>query len=377
MPHAHESKKLHPAPPSLRRAVDEAEREYPDSVRRRDIRRNVKLTMREIRVRIADIVSTAKPGQQGEDDAVVQARTLLTRTLARMQRFGVEAAGLPGFRHDALIDDLAFFIEGELEFVRLFIRDTAREAKMPLQNRADLYGGSAEAMFWRAWTNVMPSGARIWWRLGVAEHCSDCLLLSSRSPFSLPGTEPNPLPTTPRSGATRCLTNCRCQLSSPAVPAGLIPDVGVEITKMGSLDVDPTSPAALAAATQYLDLAERYAWYMRLHVLDPAGGYGRAAEIIKRGMDDIARTNRQTYRLTLTDRELQAPARAALNAGLRYRASTSLDDDLVLAVATVIAMNYADRGKITAIFDDPPRVELDDERVYQLDDEGRSILLTE
>lgn len=695
MPHAHESKALRPVSAALQRLVDGMGREHPDSVRRRAIR--ILLTRARGRVarKLTDIAMAAKPGKV--EDAVTQARSVLTVEFGRAQRLGLEAAGLGAIEHDDLLDDLAFFVEGELAFFREFARSVAgAEEQMGPEERGRMYGGSAEAMFWRAFVAALPSGARIFWRLGVAEHCVSCLSLSAASPYGLPG-EPNPLPTVPRGGDTlcvvdpearvttgrglvpireiragdqvmthrgrfrrvlkvapstvgargvslvaggrrlfavtddhylatpagwrtakdigsrrlpvytehhvhlpqvhrldpfrledpdvpavpadlsgvwgeegspggsvyfvrdvgegegavanqleddpgrsqegghgeaasvlrsargtlqaqagrpvhrillgggraslgvpvpvavgagerpdpggygsaspgsrsserrgvqpgaddqsvarldahdhrseggdaaaagnriagqaavdmrelrsdirgvpqgqeaasvllsglpcppstpcwdlvieedhsficegvilhNCLTNCRCSLHSDAVPGALFPPVGVEITGMGELDVDPTSPAALAAAGPYLDLAERYAWLLRLSVLDPSGGYGRAAALVRQGIEDLARAMGHRWRMTLTDPEITAPARLARRVGLVYRAAEDLDDDLVLAVAVVIAMNHSDRGKISSVSPDPPMVTLDDQRSYQLDGEGRAILLLE
>jgi hypothetical protein len=81
------------------------------------------------------------------------------------------------------------------------IRDAAIRA------RAQMYvsklGGTANETF------VLASdpGMLLRWRLGAAEHCEDCLRLADKG-----GYHPWELPTYPKAGRTKCLTNCKCWL---------------------------------------------------------------------------------------------------------------------------------------------------------------------
>jgi hypothetical protein len=52
-----------------------------------------------------------------------------------------------------------------------------------------------------------PEGTRFRWVLGKAEHCPDCIVLASQSPFTKQS-----LPTVPKAGATQCRSNCKCKL---------------------------------------------------------------------------------------------------------------------------------------------------------------------
>jgi hypothetical protein len=61
-------------------------------------------------------------------------------------------------------------------------------------------------------------GARVvvWWQLGIAVHCKDCIALSDLSPYYLDVLEGNG--TFPGSGHTRCGLRCRCYLVFESEP---------------------------------------------------------------------------------------------------------------------------------------------------------------
>ena len=74
--------------------------------------------------------------------------------------------------------------------------------------RADMYIDAMDAMFEAGRVDAYPNEATtVHWRLGVADHCPDCVDLALGGPY-----RPDSLPTTPRSGYTQCLSNCQCSL---------------------------------------------------------------------------------------------------------------------------------------------------------------------
>jgi len=96
----------------------------------------------------------------------------------------------------------------ELRYASKFGKDIdAGNLKMPRQRRAMLYAQTLNGIALNAKIEALPDNSRIWWRLGRGEHCIDCLILAANSPY----TKWN-LPTTPRSGDTRCVSNCLCKL---------------------------------------------------------------------------------------------------------------------------------------------------------------------
>ena len=91
--------------------------------------------------------------------------------------------------------------------------------KMPYMKRLDMYGDTLDGMYDLSVAASLPSDVKIYWMLGIAEHCDDCLLLEAGNPYSKFGVGANPLPAVPRSGYTECLSNCKCRLEM-VVPDG-------------------------------------------------------------------------------------------------------------------------------------------------------------
>ena len=78
---------------------------------------------------------------------------------------------------------------------------------MPLEKRVSMYAQTLDGIEGNAWVEDQGDRVVIDWVLGVAEHCPDCLILAANSPYTKLS-----LPTTPRAGSTKCLSNCRCSL---------------------------------------------------------------------------------------------------------------------------------------------------------------------
>lgn len=68
------------------------------------------------------------------------------------------------------------------------------------------------------WSNSLPEGDLIYWRLGGDEGtaCSICPDLAANGPY-----KPNELPTHPGNNETPCLFNCRCYLETQSGAPGL------------------------------------------------------------------------------------------------------------------------------------------------------------
>lgn len=249
------------------------------------------------------------------------------------------------------------------------------EASMSPDQRLLLYGGVVDQAFWRGAASSLPSRTAIHWRLGVAEHCADCLELAGGGPYTAPGEGGNPLPTVPRAGDTRCLGNCRCHLEvEGSIEVGLVNHPGIEVMTIGGIEVDPLSPGAVAAAQLYRNLVERYAWHLRMSAARPGSDHAAIAQRLRQEIEAMAAVWGHGIRFTANRDEILGPVRSARVAGLRH--VIDLDDDLVLAVATAIAMRQIDRGRITSLTTEPPTVTLegDENRVYRLDEAGGALL---
>ena len=99
-------------------------------------------------------------------------------------------------------------IKDEYRYFKKFSDDIAKgEGKMNYQDRAEMYGQALDGLFLQGQVSSLPHETQIYWRLGVAEHCNDCLEFAAGSPYT-----PDTLPAVPRDGTSACLTNCKCFL---------------------------------------------------------------------------------------------------------------------------------------------------------------------
>jgi len=100
---------------------------------------------------------------------------------------------------------LESFLRKEFEFWKKFVVSGVG-AKSEAQ-RIEMYTRTLRGVYYSAKVLEVPPHTLFYWRTSPAEHCSHCLFLASQSPF----TKAN-LPTVPRIGETKCLSNCKCQL---------------------------------------------------------------------------------------------------------------------------------------------------------------------
>lgn len=80
---------------------------------------------------------------------------------------------------------------------------------MPLPRRVKMYADALESFYDSARVMGLPANISVHWLLRHRDEkvCPSCWYLDEHSPYSK-----KTLPTTPRSGLTICLTNCRCRL---------------------------------------------------------------------------------------------------------------------------------------------------------------------
>jgi hypothetical protein len=359
---------------SEQNTLDAAQRQVPDSVERREIVRRVVEARAVIIKELGAIADKVAKKSLTVTEAEEQARLVLIAETAVCAGLGAQCAGLgPEWTLlDSQIDDLTALIEGDIKYFVKFMRSI--EA-MKREDRVRMYGGAADDAFYRGFASSLPSSAVIHWRLGVAEHCEDCLHLAAISPYSKPGGGRNPLPTVPRNGDTECLTNCRCHLEvSAPFETGPFSPIRVEVIGIGPLTVPAMSPGAMAAAVLYQETIERYAYYRRLDAIDPKGGWDAIARDMLREIERMARANGHRVRLAQTDEEIIAPVLLAKAMGMRH--VTKIDDELLQFTATVIAISETDAGKVTATTKSPPTVTIG-ENTYRIDAVGRAILFVE
>ncbi len=106
-------------------------------------------------------------------------------------------------------------VDTEMKFAGGFADDlkagtVGEVGRMSRERRVQMWSQSVDGVAWHGSVESQPDSVRIFWRLGAAEHCPDCLLLAASS--GPDGYTKWNLPTTPRAGDTVCRTKCQCHL---------------------------------------------------------------------------------------------------------------------------------------------------------------------
>lgn len=360
-----------------------ARRDLPDSLEKRAVRLTVTTIIAQ---QVKWVQGVVKAGTLNKAAA---RETMLARFLIALE-LGHAVAGVPNVKPTTLeIASIASLCETELEFLEGFLK--ADEA-MGKAQRSALYGKAVLAAFYRGWVAMLPTTARIHWRLSISEHCSKgnadapggCLGLELASPYTKPGTGDNQLPTLPGNGDTACLGNCECYLEADGpsqFASTLAPQTVIEVTESGGKKVFPTSANGRAWSQQYQDLAERITFFTRLASLDKErkAEFTQLLDLAKDDVDRVSRRLGQKVRFGLTNDELMAPVSRAQANGLTYVPAADLSDDLLDVIVWVLAADYALQGKVVKVFTAAetggPAVQLDrDDTPYRLDGQGRYIL---
>lgn len=370
-------KQVTPLTGADRSLADAAPRSLPNSIEKRAGRQLVERSTSALIHRLDVIRDEVRAKKVSPDVAKSRAREAIARGIGIGAGVGVALAGLPDWKLTAAQKrDLADLADTEAEYFHQYMRQVVGEAAGDA--RTELYGGVVGDAVWRTWAQVLPHSAEVHWRLGVAEHCADCLSLADGSPYSAPGaTGRNPLPTVPRNGDTVCLGNCRCYLESAGpFESGAGPDIQAEITAIAGVEIDPASPAAVAAAGAYQDLVERYAYFLRMDALDPKAGYAALMAQADRQISDLARAHGQTVRIAATDAEIVEPVLMAVAMGNRFVRPSAVGFDLVGLIAVAVAMHEVKMGTIAGYSRTPPYVFFEKDKAdhRRLDSIGRNIL---
>ena len=139
-----------------------------------------------------------------------RSRVVFKNAYEKAYRLGTDASGLNFL--DLPDEDMRWLQRvrsHEYKFLDKFADDIiAGRGSIPYETRADMYVDSIDSIFDAARVDAYPNeGTSIWWELGTTEHCGDCIDLAYNSPY-----RPDTLPTTPKAGATKCLSNCDCTL---------------------------------------------------------------------------------------------------------------------------------------------------------------------
>lgn len=117
-----------------------------------------------------------------------------------------------GYTGDLMAEDKSFlrsFRKSENKFLRNFMQAIAADKLvMDRYERLKMYVDTIQTVFEHARVEAAPPWVKIYWvPTRGAKHCEDCLTLALNSPYTK-----KTLPTTPRAGDTKCLSNCKCKL---------------------------------------------------------------------------------------------------------------------------------------------------------------------
>jgi hypothetical protein len=347
----------------------------PDSVGRREIARLVsRLEKRHVETLFKirkDYVDQNVGGTQTKIDVVAHMAEVARIAMS----LGYTAAGTPRWVETASQKrERMSLAETEAKyFLSLLL---VKEAMDPAR-RIPMYGGFAWSGFWRGFASNMPTGSVIHWRLGIAEHCRDCLNLASKSPYTKPGPRKGALPTVPRNGDTRCLNNCRCRLVvNGAIAAGLFNEIGVEVIAIGMLAVDPTSPAAQASASVYQSYADLYAYQTRRAHIE-GGAWAGAAAATHQRMLATGKSMGQTIRMAASDQEIIEDVSVAVERGYRPLFAVNASDEIIGAAAVVVAADSLVRGTIAQVHDGYIVLDGDESEQYHIGERTGTILFLE
>lgn len=180
----------------------------------------------EFRKNLSKEIAAFKDGKIAYTTLVRRSATTFRQTYEQSFRLGLEAQGVgkltsPSSRRvvgsqptPADIKWIDGAVKQELAYWNKFMRAVKTNTlRMPLPDRLDMYVRTVDSVFTAGRVQGSPDTSIISWVFGDAEHCKECVLLESLSPFTK-----DSLPTTPRAGDTRCLSNCKCKLVIKRAP---------------------------------------------------------------------------------------------------------------------------------------------------------------
>ena len=146
-----------------------------------------------------------------EESVPGRSRKIFKAGYERAYRLGTDAAGLDFMKLPK--EDLRWLARArshEYKFLNKFADDiVAKRGTMSYRDRAAMYVGNIDGMFDAGRVDGYPNESTwVYWELGASKQpCGDCIDLAMHSPY-----RPDQLPTTPRAGNTKCLSNCNCSL---------------------------------------------------------------------------------------------------------------------------------------------------------------------
>lgn len=138
----------------------------------------------------------------------------LKATVEEVFKLGMRSVGLvkaAGSSYDLTDNEkkwLKSYVREEMKYFRKFLRQVRdKPGRKDIKRRVGLYASSLKSVYEAGRVLSVGPEVLIYWTLESSNPCPDCILLSKHNPYT-----PSSLPTTPKAGATRCLSHCYCTL---------------------------------------------------------------------------------------------------------------------------------------------------------------------
>lgn len=165
-----------------------------------------------------DLVFKFQAKKIDADDLRAQATKLMKGAWKEVFIAGVRASGIKSPVQKEMVPALSdadtkwlrSAMQHEMRFLNGMVTAIVeRTYRMPLPRRIRMYADALESFYDSARVMGLPANVAIYWLLRKKDKrtCASCKYLAKHSPYSK-----KTLPTTPRSGLTICLTNCRDRL---------------------------------------------------------------------------------------------------------------------------------------------------------------------
>ncbi|MHA2063065.1 MAG: hypothetical protein ACXABY_01670 [Candidatus Thorarchaeota archaeon] len=105
-------------------------------------------------------------------------------------------------------------LKHEARFRKKFVADMfSGSGRMSYERRAEMYVNAVDNIYFTGRVRGTPSDHLFYWQLKNKTPCASCRFLAESGPY-----RKDNLPTLPRAGMTRCLTNCHCKVVARSVP---------------------------------------------------------------------------------------------------------------------------------------------------------------
>ena len=190
------------------------------------------------------------PGQSLEE-TLSRAEKAMRYAFHQARTLGLRSVGLKLGLEDLDKTSVERAITEEMGYLSGFLTEYKVDSlKMPFGQRMQMYGKSLDGIFNAGAVAGLPVDAVIHWRMSMAEHCRDCPRIAAGGPYTRPGGS-KPLPSVPRSGHTKCKTNCLCYLefSYRGVDVSGTPSLGMHLKEVAG-----EVPTIKALATKHKSL---------------------------------------------------------------------------------------------------------------------------